>query len=1212
MILKLCRSCLVWLVLAAAAAGLQTAGGLQASTFPTYRLVVGDGGYARLVTPAPSLSDLTLSAWVNVTAFPDGVAPILTAVAPDAKSQVAFFLRHDGLGVLWGGPPDVPRFHLDQVDRHPRKQWTPVEQEGQRRRRRDAVDYSRGLGDIVDILAESRKGRAYDTWTPYGFVDVDQMGVADLEAAPSGLNDDLHLVETRDGFSRSESYNDWTNVPYELHMQESDPYDLHLAEPEPRIITEPSGDDDFVFFNWNVPSQPKPSIPQSPNEWSPIWTSAREQARPQPQAQRQAEPSPLPPRPTVPQSTQVKKTPEQPDKVNDQGAWSAQVTKVELGQDFWSPYRLRGASFSPPVPQTPVATPTTTTTTATTRPTTPRPTTTARPTTLRTTSRRPTLRPTRRTTPRETTTTQRSTTPVPTTTPTPRPTTQPPTTAPTTTPTPSTTTTRAWRNNLRFTTRRFTAPPTTSSPRYTKRPSAFPRPPSARRTTRMPLWKLIKHPESAHAHTTPSTTTASTTTTSSTTTTTPRPTTRIITTKRTTASRLPTASPTTTSAPTTTARPTTARLRVVPASRQSTPPQLTDKPQITGQKSKVSIWSSATDHHHHKATKGQGFQDKWSGKSQASLNTVHKRHRQQQTDIMPYHVDEFQRAMEGLPPVKDGNMAVVYSVPITDVDAFNTMYQQYQAMEVPAPPRPRQPPIIHEAVVKPQEDETNENGLGETTSSRDDDVLSFHYVTEAEISYEETDTPAVLSEEDAVLVPTEEPLPPTPSRSDIPIAEEALDPQPSTVAFKPRPTFPSVLQISEEPEKVYIVEEPVQPVSIAPKDQDEPQLPPQAAYYIPDVIIPSTTEAPVTVVLQDTSTQRVPVFPQVNIPSFVLKPEIVPEPSTKEAPEPSIPESSKLSKDEENRVHSANFAVFHMGEDDLPQYQGPAEEPSFSIEDLYQPAGVLVSQDDALPVSHYQESSHLFHEQLPPHYASSKPAPRPIAYGGPVSQIADRRHDDEDVVLFSSNPQELLDQGFLPQPVHFVSTPEEANIWMKEQYDQSPEADEVAEVEEEVLVVPASINDDLLRIPAEVSGPPAGTPNFHFKKLPFEFHTNEWYHVAFTWSNRDHQTGIYVNGELIGTLTGILPSQSAFLGGGLTILGQTLLPDLTDFDHTSQFSGEMSEVNMWPQRLTSEAVRDLYQCKTQLPASPALSWYQLSMRFYSNIHVQDSNSLCGA
>nr|XP_027219437.1 flocculation protein FLO11-like [Penaeus vannamei] len=1207
MILKVCWSCLVWLVLAT------VAGGLQAANAPTYRLVVGDGGYARLLTPAPSLSELTLAAWVNVTAFPDGVAPILTAVAPDAKSQVAFFLRHDGLGVLWGGPPDVPRIHLDQVDRHPRTQWTPVEQEGQRRRRRDAVDYSGGLGDIMDILAESRNGRAYDTWTPYGFVDVDQMGVADLEAAPSGLNADLHLVETRDGFSRSESYNDWTNVPYELHMQESDPYDLHLAEPEPRIITEPSGDDDFVFFNWNVPPQPRPSIPQSPNEWSPIWTPAGEQQRPQAPTQRHEEPAPAPPRPTLPQPTHTKAAPEQSD--NDkQGAWSAQVTKVELGQDFWSPYRLRGASFGPPAPQAPTTTPTTTTT----RPTTPRPTTTTA-TTPRTTSRRPTLRPTRRTTPKRTTTTT-STTTTTTTTTTPRPTTQPPTTAPTTTPSAATSTTRAWRNSLRFTTRRFTAPPTTSTPRYTKRPSAFPRPPSARRTTRMPLWKLIKHPEAAHAHTSPSTTTPSTTAATSTTTTTPRPTTRIITTKRTTASRLPTASTTTTRTPTTTEQPTTAQLRVLPIVRQSpSPPQLTDKPQITGQKSKVSIWSSASDHHHHKVTKGQGFQDKWSGKSQASLNTVHKRHRQQQTNIMPYHVDEFQRAMEGLPPVKDGNMAVVYSVPITNVDAFNTMYQQYQAMEVPAPAHTRQPTIIHEAVVKPQEDEVNENGLGETTSSRDDEILSLHYVTESEISYEETDTPAVLSEEDAVLVPTEEPLPPTPSRSDIPIAEEAaLEIQPSTetLAFKPSPTFPSILKVYEEPEEVIIVEEPRQPEASAPKDRSKPQLPPQAAYYIPDITIPSTTEAPVTVKLQDitTKTSKAPVLPEVNIPSFVLEPEILPEVSTKEVPEPSLPASLEPSKEEQNEAHSANFAVFHQGEDELPYYpdQGPAEEPSFSIEDLYQPAGVLVSQEEAVPVSHYQESSHLFHEQLPPHYASSKPAPRPIAYGGPVSQMANRRHDDEDVVLFSSNPQELLDKGFLPRPVHFVSTPEEANIWMKEQYEQSPEAEKMVEEEEEVLIVPTNTNDDLLQVPVGESKQSAGTPNFHFKKLPFKFHANEWYHVAFTWNNHDHQTGIYVNGELVGTLTGILPSQSAFLGGGLTILGQTLLPDLTDFDHTSQFSGEMSEVNMWPQTLTSEAVRDLYQCKTQLPVSPALSWHQLSMRFYSSIHIQDSNSLCGA
>lgn len=134
-----------------------------ASQHSSYSLVVGDGGYARLLNPAPSLTDLTLAAWVNITHFPYGVAPILTAVSPDARSQVAFFLRHDGLGLLWGGPPSAPRYKMDQVDRHPRKQWAPVETVPQKRQRRDAVDYSGGLGDIENIMADPRSGRSFDT-----------------------------------------------------------------------------------------------------------------------------------------------------------------------------------------------------------------------------------------------------------------------------------------------------------------------------------------------------------------------------------------------------------------------------------------------------------------------------------------------------------------------------------------------------------------------------------------------------------------------------------------------------------------------------------------------------------------------------------------------------------------------------------------------------------------------------------------------------------------------------------------------------------------------------------------------------------------------------------------------------------------------------------------------------------------------------------------
>lgn len=251
------------------------------------RLVLGEGGYARLMASPPSLPALTLAAWVNVTTFPDGVAPLLTLVAPDAQSQVAFFLRHDGLGVLWGGPAGEPARALDTVDRHPRTRWLSPPQSRTSRRRREAVDYSGGLGDIMDLLADPRSGRSYDTWTPYGFVDVDQMGVEDLQAAPSSLSAGLHILPMREGAGRAESYSDWTNVPYELAMQESG---------RPAIITEPSGADDFVIFNWNVPPAAPQRIPESPNQWSPIWrekTPAKTRAKAAPKTQ-------TPPRPVTP------------------------------------------------------------------------------------------------------------------------------------------------------------------------------------------------------------------------------------------------------------------------------------------------------------------------------------------------------------------------------------------------------------------------------------------------------------------------------------------------------------------------------------------------------------------------------------------------------------------------------------------------------------------------------------------------------------------------------------------------------------------------------------------------------------------------------------------------------------------------------------------------------------------------------------------------
>jgi len=230
------------------------------------RLILGEDGFAR-VDGDPSWqhpSDLTVSSWVNLTGYPGGVAPIVSIISADASYQVAFFLRHDGAGVLWGGPGNadltasasshtptrshaptrsdtptrssVPTGRRETVGRHPRSRYHP------QRRKREAVDYSGGLGDILNIMGP-RVERS-NSWTPMNFVDVSEMGVADLDTS---------------GSSNRDIYDSWYEVGHELQMQES-------ANPEPKIYTRPSGANDFVVVNWDGSQLP----PLSSNQWDPV------------------------------------------------------------------------------------------------------------------------------------------------------------------------------------------------------------------------------------------------------------------------------------------------------------------------------------------------------------------------------------------------------------------------------------------------------------------------------------------------------------------------------------------------------------------------------------------------------------------------------------------------------------------------------------------------------------------------------------------------------------------------------------------------------------------------------------------------------------------------------------------------------------------------------------------------------------------------------
>ena len=1240
-------------------------------------------GYARVIdapTGAP-LTSITLSSWINVTAYPNGVTPIFTYLAPDASSQISFFLRPDSIGVLWGGPTPVPIVREHHVDRHPRLLWPFINDDAltqSTRIKRDAVDYSGGLGDIENILAVGRQGRANENWSPLSFVDVGEMGVADLDTSASSHihESSLHILPTRTSGSRAQSYNDWTNVPYELTMLESGRHDQHFPQspPQPRIITEPSGDHgDFVYFNWDAPPGPnKKNQFISNNQWSPLWDPTRK-----PEGNDQI----LQPTQHIPNQKQIPVQKEQSllstsqTKIKDKnlnrgkgsGHWSSDIIPVQLLNGGWGPITLNPAFTRKQTPSeassTTASTDTTTTTsttptttkkpffTFTTRPSvqlTNKPTATAqepkspqiilsKPQNIRSKviterfkslTRRPPVKPFNEPTiqPKIKTTRPyfrprtslklrgRLTSPVPTLQSNQEEETEELSTAKEHTTTTTTTTTKATTtsiprsrivpNHPRFTTKRYKAKPTTTR-------STTPAP----STTRKPLWMLINRPgfptrPKSNAHKT----------TMHTTTITPKKISSGL--PRTAPPRLTTkkTKPTTT---TTIIPKTNLSTSLKPSTKQilARNSQATTNPHISSSKSKVSIWTGNSSRLKPTKPTSQNNKKSIKGTNASLINRVIK-HEPIYTGMESEHIEEFKRAMEPVPSVENGDTSVVYSVPITNEEAFYKMYEQYQKKVI----EEIKPDIVLDELYKevavkgdhksqpPHEDETNENDLNIQESSED----IIYYKDSTPINHiAETQADAFV-EEIAAVYPTEQPLKPTKPRNDILVQEETNEDQITNI--KVTTGHPKLTTKSSSRGNDNVNDSNIEDLKITTDDE--------------------RNEVDTTAEVNEESNQEN---------------KIIYEP---------IIEEEILYNNEKN------------------YYITPEEE--ISLADLYKPSTDL-NEDEPIPLpSNYQESVQLYHEQLPPSYIKpskddiiitkntninknqyqqttkfSKPEVdivESVAYQEEIINSEEDNQSEEELLelVFSSDPQELIAQGFLPKPIHTVNTQKEADEWMTEQYKhqntyinsqkpliQAKHPEKTTPIikpsqplgpivqhpslrytqnEKQSIIIPETIEQDEIPEnskeqflePETLKDVSESSLNVNFRKMPYNFNLGQLYHIAFSWSALDHELNIYINGRLAGTLIDVMPKSEELPPEGLVILGRTLLPDLTDFDPTSLLIGELAGVNMWSEKLSSEEIKNIYECSSLSRAKKVLTWQSTTMKFYKGAHLVPSQSICGA
>ncbi|XP_018007215.1 uncharacterized protein LOC108665015 [Hyalella azteca] len=940
-------------------------------TAETRRLLLGEDGFARVDGPSTSpVSGITVSSWVNVTEFPGGVAPLVTIISEDASYQIAFFLRHDGAGVLWGGPKPQQLSQVEQVDRQPRSRF------GSGRKRRNANDYSMGLGDVINIMSP-RKERS-NTWTPMNFVDVSEMGVADLETSGS---------ETQN------HYENWYDVGYELQMQES-------ANPEPKIITQPSGKNDFVVINWNGHNAP----PLSTNQWDPLNED-----------------------PKSPDFTNVNVGTKILPPDNEKFIWS-QEDNTKNGGWVSQVQPITANVPSSTIIQDFVALHTT------------EPTTRARPS-------RPFIPDLRRPGSRDSSKTVRPT--------------------------------DAFRYSQR---KRTEAPATVAKMASTTTSTTTSRPVQVKTEkketeSRVPLWARLKQTseEESVASEIP-----------------------ILTTTRAPRPRTTTRAPITHATSTETSRPTFARTTTPSPLRKIQVPSVISTKPPTPATQQQTTKSTSTKSKERKAYNNLN--------SKGPFSTKHNSegHR----PITSHSLDEFKKVLEGKPKIEDnGNKVVVYSMPITDVDAFNRMYEQYQESVARQSPR-----------------------------------VNLHAVYD--LAREGYDHPALNEEETNQnrLEQIPEPLP--------------------VLTYKEEP-----LRFAEsEPAPIIIketdIEEPVLAIEEIVPEYEETDFPPSELGQIGGAIAGDFAYYPY---------------------------------------EEATPQPQVLKKERPQRTKTR----FEMR---VPA--GPRDELLAGLRfrpTVYETAMPVQQDISGQQESFYQEPSRISHEQLPPEYSEKSESKNRFAPERPA-QIQKTRVVQEVQNIPKNIRSELIPPQSLPMPIHNEEQVRNAAAFI-ERNNNVPALQEIRTTEGtptpiKINAVPIFAEDDV-DIVTEVP------LNVNFRKMPYNFDLNTWYHLAFTWSSQDHVLSIYINGQLAGILENTIPDVQALPTNGMMLLGKTLLPSLTGFDPTSHVTGEMSNFVVWGSALSPMEINNVFSCG-EPPIHPVLlAWNSTPLRVYNDAVLQQAPPICG-
>ncbi|NP_001301009.1 C-reactive protein 1.4-like precursor [Limulus polyphemus] len=108
---------------------------------------------------------------------------------------------------------------------------------------------------------------------------------------------------------------------------------------------------------------------------------------------------------------------------------------------------------------------------------------------------------------------------------------------------------------------------------------------------------------------------------------------------------------------------------------------------------------------------------------------------------------------------------------------------------------------------------------------------------------------------------------------------------------------------------------------------------------------------------------------------------------------------------------------------------------------------------------------------------------------------------------------------------------------------------------------------------------------------PIEIELGQWYHVCHVWSGVDGRMAVYANGSPCGTMENVGKGHQ-ISAGGTVVIGQEQDKIGGGFEEQESWSGELSDLQVWDEALTTHQVSTVASCNGIRPRGNVISWME--------------------